>query len=395
MYSQLPIYQRQGEKAYKINLDKMRLFTSFLGNPEKKIKSIHIGGTNGKGSTSHLISSVLQEAGYKVGLYTSPHLKSFKERIRINGLKVSSSFIVDFINKNLKYITKNKLSFFEITVGMAFKYFSIQKVDIAIIEVGLGGRLDATNVIISPELSVITNIGLEHTFFLGDTRKKIAKEKAGIIKEKSKVIIGEKDKETLGVFESVAKNKNAIIKWTSEIEDCNYKSDLIGEYQKLNINCSYLALKSLDGFKILEHHFVNGFKSVYKNTGLRCRWEIISENPKIIFDISHNKYGFEYVVKQLSKEKFNNLHMVLGFVKGKQIEDIFKILPVNAYYYLCTPSVERAFDLDDLKLIAENYNLKYVVNSSVKNAFEKAKANLLENDIIYVGGSTFVCAEII
>lgn len=395
MYSQLPFYQRQGSKAYKPNLGRMFDFTNYLGDPQNKIKIIHVGGTNGKGSTSHMIASVLQDANYKVGLYTSPHIKSFRERIKVNGNKIGKKNIVEFIKSNFQYINKNKLSFFEISVGIAFYFFNLSKVDIAIIEVGMGGRLDATNVIEKPLMSIITNISLEHTKFLGKTRKKIAIEKAGIVKKNSILVVGQFDDEISGVFKSIAEDKKTKLLILDRSVKQIFKSDLIGNYQTQNIGLSYLALKNIIGFKISQENLKKGFENVRKNTGLRLRWEEQSHKPKVIFDISHNKAGFQLVVNQFSDYKFKKLRMVLGFVKDKNIEEIVNFLPNDAEYYLCKPNVERGFNLNKLKNIFDEYKLSNKTFKDVKLAYKSAKKNSNNDDLIYVGGSTFIFEKLI
>lgn len=395
MYSQLPFYQRQGSKAYKPNLGRMFDFTNYLGDPQNKIKIIHVGGTNGKGSTSHMIASVLQDANYKVGLYTSPHIKSFRERIKVNGNKIGKKNIVEFIKSNFQYINKNKLSFFEISVGIAFYFFNLSKVDIAIIEVGMGGRLDATNVIEKPLMSIITNISLEHTKFLGKTRKKIAIEKAGIVKKNSILVVGQFDDEISGVFKSIAEDKKTKLLILDRSVKQIFKSDLIGNYQTQNIGLSYLALKNIIGFKISQENLKKGFENVRKNTGLRLRWEEQSHKPKVIFDISHNKAGFELVVNQFRDYKFKKLRMVLGFVKDKNIEEIVNCLPSYADYYLCKPNVERGFNLNKLKNIFDKYKLSNKTFKDVELAYNSAKKNSNNDDLIYVGGSTFIFEKLI
>ena len=395
MYSQLPFYQRQGSKAYKPNLGRMFDFTNYLGDPQNKIKIIHVGGTNGKGSTSHMIASVLQDANYKVGLYTSPHIKSFRERIKVNGNKIGKKNIVEFIKSNFQYINKNKLSFFEISVGIAFYFFNLSKVDIAIIEVGMGGRLDATNVIEKPLMSIITNISLEHTKFLGKTRKKIAIEKAGIVKKNSILVVGQFDDEISGVFKSIAEDKKTKLLILDRSVKQIFKSDLIGNYQTQNIGLSYLALKNIIGFKISQENLKKGFENVRKNTGLRLRWEEQSHKPKVIFDISHNKAGFQLVVNQFSDYKFKKLRMVLGFVKDKNIEEIVNCLPNYADYYLCKPNVERGFNLNKLKNIFDKYKLSNKTFKDVESAYNSAKKNSNNDDLIYVGGSTFIFEKLI
>ena len=393
--SQIPNYQNDGVKAYKPNLNKMNSFNDFLGNPDKNFKKIHISGTNGKGSTAHLISSVLQESGYKVGLYTSPHLQCFTERIKINGVSIQKNYVIDFFHDNSTFIKENYLSFFEITVGMALKYFSSNKVDISIIEVGLGGRLDATNIIEKPEVTIITNIGMDHSNILGNTRGLIAKEKAGIIKNKVKVVIGERDNETENIFEEIAQNKKAEILWANSLNDFDYLSDLNGNYQIRNMKCAYLALTLLKDFNVSKKSISNGFLKTKINTGISCRWEKISENPEIIMDVTHNKEGFKYVVQQIRNQSFNKLHMVLGFVKDKNIDEIFKILPNNAFYYLCKPSIERGMSIKEIIPIIKKYQLNYLINSSPNEALGNARKNASDNDLIYVGGSTFICADLI
>ena len=291
MFSQLPMYQRQGKTAFKKDLTNILAFCDVLKHPEHKFKSIHVGGTNGKGSTSHILSSVLQEAGYTVGLYTSPHLKNFTERIRINGEEVSQPFVVDFISKHKNFLEQQQLSFFEMTVGMAFEYFATQHVDIAIIEVGLGGRLDSTN-IINPEVSVITNIGYDHTQFLGDTLKEIAFEKAGIIKNNTPIVIGEKQEEVVNVFLKKASEMNADIHFSSDIKH-EYTTDLLGRYQEKNIRTALQTFQVLEGFAISETHIRQGLLNVVKNTNFKGRWQILQEQPKVICDTAHNKEGLQ------------------------------------------------------------------------------------------------------
>ena len=395
MYSQLPFYQRKGSKAYKPNLGRMIDFANYLGNPQNKVKTIHVGGTNGKGSTSHMIASVLQDANYKVGLYTSPHIKSFRERIKINGNKIGKKYIVEFIKSNLKYINNNKLSFFEISVGIAFNFFHLSKVDIAIIEVGMGGRLDATNVIEKPLMSIITNISLEHTKFLGKNREKIAIEKAGIVKKNSILVVGQFDDEISEVFKFISEDKKTKLLVLDRSVKQIFKSDLIGNYQIQNLRLSYLALKNITCFKISKENMKKGFENVRRNTGLRLRWEEQSQKPKVIFDISHNKAGFEFAVKQLSDYKFKRLRMVLGFVKDKNIEEIVDCLPNDAEYYLCKPNVERGFDLKKLKNIFDKFKLSNTTFKDVKLAYDFAKKNSNYDDLIYVGGSTFIFEKLI
>lgn len=396
MFKQLPMYQNQGKSAYKANLDNTHLLADYLNHPENSFKSIHVAGTNGKGSTSHMLASILQEGGYKVGLYTSPHLKDFRERIKINGKEILEEFVVEFIDEHKLFFESNSLSFFEMTVGMAFDYFSKEKVDIAIIEVGMGGRLDSTN-IITPEVSVITNIGLDHTQFLGSTLGAIAKEKGGIIKPNIPVVIGETQIETEAVFREISKDRNSKIFFADkDIEDV-LESDLKGYYQQKNIRTVLKAISIIQnsGYHISDENIKNGLLNVVKNTGLNGRWQILSEHPKIICDTAHNKEGLNYVMQQLNDEAFNKLHMVFGVVNDKELESILPILPKNAEYYFCKPNIPRGKDVEELQhqFLQNGFNGKSY--SSVIEAFETAKENAAHDDLIYVGGSTFVVAEII
>ncbi len=396
MFSQLPMYQNMGKVAFKKDLTNTYTLSNHLKNPEKKFKSIHVAGTNGKGSTSHMLASILQEAGYKVGLYTSPHLKDFRERIKINGKCVSKQFVIGFIKRNTSFFNEHSLSFFEMTVGMAFDYFARQKVDIAVIEVGLGGRLDSTN-IIKPEISVITNIGLDHTQFLGDTLELIAFEKAGIIKEKVPVVIGETQKETKPVFKKIAKEKDTSICFADDSEYKTYESDLKGVYQKHNIKTVLKTISELKkkGFTISEANIVSGLINVIKNTGLQGRWQVLQLMPKIIADTAHNREGLTYTMAQIKSEAFKNLHIVLGVVNDKNLDTIIGLLPKDAHYYYCKPNVQRGLEANILKdyFTSKNYNGQ--AYNSVAEAFGAAKKSASVNDLIYVGGSTFVVAEII
>jgi len=397
MFSQLPMYQKQGASAYKEDLTNTILLANHIQNPEKEIKTIHVAGTNGKGSTSHFLASILQEAGYKTGLYTSPHLKDFRERIKINGEDISENFVVDFIASNKSFFEENQLSFFEMTVGLAFDYFRQENVDIAIIEVGLGGRLDSTN-IISPLLSVITNIGLDHIQFLGNTIKKIASEKAGIVKPKTPVVIGEYTFETKPVFENKAKDMQSEIFFASELIQETYPSVLLGDYQVQNKKTVLQAIRILQSqneFKISEENIKDGFWNVVKNTGLQGRWQQLGTHPKIICDTAHNKHGLEVVMKQLQREEFDTLHFVLGVVNDKDLDDVLPLFPKNAKYYFCKPNIPRGLDASILAEKAINFGLNGKVFNSVTEAYEEAKKNASENDFIYIGGSTFVVAEIL
>lgn len=397
MFSQLPMYQKQGASAYKEDLTNTILLANHLHNPEKEIKTIHVAGTNGKGSTSHFLASILQEAGYKTGLYTSPHLKDFRERIKINGEDISEDFVVEFIALNKSFFEENQLSFFEMTVGLAFDYFRQEKVDIAIIEVGLGGRLDSTN-IISPLLSVITNIGLDHIQFLGNTIEKIAFEKAGIIKPKTPVVIGEYTPETKPIFEKKANETQSEIFFASDLIEETYPSVLLGDYQKQNKKTVLQAIRVLQSqnqFQISEENIKNGFWNVVKNTGLQGRWQQLREIPKVICDTAHNKHGLEIVMKQVQNEKFDKLHIVLGVVNDKDLDDILPLFPKNANYYFCKPNIPRGLDALILQEKASHFGLTGKVFNSVTEAYSEALKNASESDFIYVGGSTFVVAEIL
>ena len=388
------MYQQKGAVAYRPDLSRMQDFCDYLGSPEKKIKSVHVAGTNGKGSTSHMIASVLQESGFKVGLYTSPHLKDFRERIKINGSLISKEYIVDFVSKHKPYFFDHSLSFFEMTVGLAFCYFEESQVDVAVVEVGMGGRLDGTN-LLTPEVSVITNIGFDHMQFLGNNLAEIAAEKAGIIKEGISVVIGETHPETKAVFEKVAKQLNAPISFADQEQIENHESDLKGSYQFNNIKTAVIALETLKSFEIKTDKIRQGLSKVFLNTGLQGRWQVLGDAPKVIADVAHNKEGLKYVIPQISTTPHENLHLVLGFVNDKSVAEILSLFPSTAYYYLTQPKVPRAFPLENLALIATNLKLNFQSYYSVKEALFNAKANAKPEDLIYVGGSTFVVAEIL
>lgn len=397
LFQQLPMYQTQGASAYKKDLTNTVLLARYLGNPEIDLKCIHVAGTNGKGSTSHLLASVFQEAGYKVGLYTSPHLKDFRERIKINGEEISEQFIVDFVVKNKPFFEEHQLSFFEMTVGLAFDYFRKEKTDINIIEVGMGGRLDSTN-IITPEVSVITNIGLDHTQFLGTTLEVIAFEKAGIIKPKVPVVIGEYTSETRRVFENKAQETNSEIYFASDLIDETPKTVLLGDYQQQNKKTVLQTLKVIQSQKkyvISDENIESGFLNVIKNTGLLGRWQQINDKPKAICDTAHNSHGLKIVLNQIQKQKFDDLHIVLGVVNDKDLDEILPLFPKNAKYYFCKPEIPRGLDAVILKEAALKFELKGKVFDSVSNAYQAALKKASPNDFIYVGGSTFVVAEIL
>lgn len=396
MFQQLPMYQNQGKTAYKADLVNTLQFAEHLQHPEHNFKSIHVAGTNGKGSTCHMLASILQEAGYKVGLYTSPHLKDFRERIKINGKEISEAFVVEFIEKHKSFFETHSLSFFEMTVGMAFDYFSKQKVDIAIIEVGLGGRLDSTNIIL-PELAIITNIGLDHTQFLGTDLGTIAFEKAGIIKQEVPVVIGESNPETKTVFKEVAERRNAEIYFADQQHNLDYESDLKGSYQMKNKATVLTAIQIIrsKGFEVSEEALKKGFLNVVKNTGLNGRWQILQERPKIICDTAHNKEGLQYTMDQLLKEQFHELHMVFGVVSDKDVKSLLPLLPKDALYYFCRPHIPRGLDAEILRDVFIENGFKGDAYSSVEDALNAAKQSATQSDVIYVGGSTFVVAEII
>ena len=393
LFSQLPVFQLQGASAYKPGLDKMLAFAEMLGQPHSSFPSIHIAGTNGKGSTSHMIASVLQEKGYSVGLYTSPHLVRFSERIRINGVEVEDQFVIDFVRQHQHYFLTEQLSFFEITVGMAFAYFAEKEVDYAVIEVGLGGRLDATN-IVNPLLSVITNIGLDHTEFLGTSLAEIAAEKGGIIKTGIPVVIGKKQAETKATFEDFAKQQRTTLCFAEEVNVPSISLDLLGHYQEENKRTAFAALRQLLGDQLDERALV-GFSKVVQNTGLRGRWEIMGNAPLIIADVTHNKDGFVQVIPQLESLEKAKLHIVLGFVQGKAIDEIFALLPKNATYYLSAPAISRAIPVNKIEPLIEAYGLNAITYTTVIEAVNAATVAAQEEDVIYVGGSTFVVAEIL
>jgi dihydrofolate synthase/folylpolyglutamate synthase len=390
------MYQRVGKAAYKADLDNTLKLASYLDNPERAFKSVHVAGTNGKGSSSHMLASVLQEAGYKVGLYTSPHLIDFRERIRINGDMIPKRTVAAFIIKHKGFFEANHMSFFEMTVGLAFDYFRSEKVDIAIVEVGLGGRLDSTNIML-PEVSVITNIGLDHTQFLGNSLAEIAVEKAGIIKQNVPVVIGETVKETKTVFLKISEAKNAPIRFAAVAAVTQYATDLKGVYQIINQRTVLVALEELKkkGWNILDKHIAKGLMQVEKSTGLMGRWQVLQETPKVICDTAHNKEGLQSVMPQLMKESFEKLHIVLGMVSDKNLDNVLPLFPKNAQYYFCKPNIPRGMEAELLKTSADKYNLKGGVYESVSLAFRTAKKDASKRDLIYVGGSTFVVAEIL
>ena len=397
LFNQLPMYQLQGASAYKKDLTNVHLLMDYLEHPEEQLQCIHVAGTNGKGSSSHMLASVLQEAGYKVGLYTSPHLKDFRERIKINGMMIPEDFVCDFVNQHQSFFEANDMSFFEMSVGLAFDYFAKEKIDIAIIEVGMGGRLDATN-IITPLVSVITNIGLDHTQFLGNTLVAIATEKAGIIKPQIPVVIGEYTPETQPVFLATAKANESNLYFASDLITTTYPSDLIGDYQihnKKTVIQTLTVLNQYTAFQTNESHWKKGLSQVVKNTGLQGRWQQLGESPKIICDTAHNTHGLTIVLRQIQKEVFDSLHIVLGVVNDKDLNEVLPLFPKNAIYYFCKPNIPRGLDASILAQKASLYELNGEIYNSVSVAYAQAKQNAQSSDFIYVGGSTFVVAEIL
>ena len=395
MFVQLPMYQLQGASAYKEDLTNTLLLAEYLNHPEKKIKAVHIAGTNGKGSVSNMLASILQQAGYKTGLYTSPHLKDFRERIKINGQDISKGFVLEFMTTHKPFFEANDLSFFEMTVGLAFDYFVHEEVDIAIIETGMGGRLDATNVIM-PLVSVITNIGKDHTQFLGNTLAAIAGEKAGIIKPGVPVVIGEYTPETKPVFEAKAQETGSVIYFTQDAVLPDYESDLKGNYQQQNIGVAVQTIGLLqDGFPVTNDQMKNGLLHVATTTGFMGRWQQIHDKPVAIADTAHNSHGLKRVMQQVCAQQYNTLRIVFGVVNDKDLNEILPLLPLNATYYFCKPNIPRGLDEKKLQEAAQKYNLLGSVYNSVAQAYAHALAQSAPKDFIYVGGSTFVVAEIL
>ncbi len=411
---QYPCFQHVGQSAYVPSLQNIKDLLSYLGNPEQKMRYVHVAGTNGKGSTSHFCASILQESGYKVGLYTSPHIVDFSERIRVNGQNISKQYVVSFVKKHSKKLLSLHASLFEVTTAMAFDYFASQNVDIAVVEVGLGGRLDSTNVI-TPLVSVITNIGFDHTQILGDTLAKIAREKAGIIKPNIPVVVGEWHKETAPVFEQVAKENESCIlfaskeysvqilekKWsgkfgihnkTNELQ-MNAISGLLGEYQKKNVITVYTIIKVLQsiGLKISVNAIKRGYKNVVKNTNLIGRWQVVSKKPLVICDTGHNYDGISYTMSQLLSLNKKDVRIVWGMVGDKDIDSIQALLPDNATYYLCQPSIERAMPIERLEGYFQKKSHKTYKNISA--AYLAAKRCTTNDSVIYIGGSSYVVAE--
>jgi dihydrofolate synthase / folylpolyglutamate synthase len=416
LFEQLPMFQRVGAAAFKKDLSNTINICQALGNPEKKFRSIHIAGTNGKGSVTHILASILQEAGLKVGCYISPHYKDFRERIKINGQLIEESAVVEFVEKNQSLIQTVKPSFFEITVAMAFDYFAAQKVDVAVIETGMGGRLDSTNVIM-PELSVITNIAFDHQQFLGNTLPLIAGEKAGIIKPHVPVIIGEFQEEIEAVFREKAISTKSKIYYSNEIcsiseFESNYEqssfqilinekthqftSDLCGGYQKKNLQTAIAAALTIsDKFNLTQKHIEKGIQNVRKNTYFLGRFMKLQDSPLCIADSAHNEAGLKELIDEIDKIDYRNLHFVYGTVNDKDLSKILPLLPKHAFYYLCKPDIPRGLNEAVLKTTVDTYGLTSEAYSSVKKAFDAALGQANENDLIIVSGSIFVVAEII
>ena len=396
MYGKLPMYQNVGGSAYKKDLTNISKLSKYLNNPHNSFKSVHIAGTNGKGSTAHMIASKLQEGKYKVGLYTSPHLIDFRERIKINGAIIEKDFIVDFINENINFFNDNNFSFFEMTVGLAFEYFKMKSVDIAVIETGMGGRLDSTN-IISPELSVITNVSIDHVKFLGNTIADIAIEKAGIIKSGIPVVIGEKQNDIVNIFINKAEEKKSRIFFAEDFNVKEYECELKGSYQNKNIKTAIAAIEFLNNSEISinEKNIKDGLNKIIQNTGIRGRWEIIGNKPLIICDVAHNIDALSIVINDLKLINSNKIHFVLGFVNDKNLDSIVDLFPESSNYYFARPNIERGLDELELQELFNNNNRIGKSYPSVAQAFKSAIKQSNLDDIIYVGGSTFVVSEVI
>lgn len=395
IFDRLPIYRKIIKISSKSRLDKIIKFCEYLKNPEISFPSLHLAGTNGKGSTGHLIASILQESGYRTGIFSSPHLKDFRERIKCNGRMVSREFITDFVERHSKMIEHYSLSFFEITTVMSFAYFSEKSVDIAIVETGLGGRLDTTNIIL-PILSIITNVSFDHMDILGSTIEKISLEKAGIIKNRIPVIIGSYTNETISIFKNVSKeNCSSIYFVPYNFNKLLYESPLKGDYQRLNKKTVLQTIKVLrkQFWKISSKNLLEGFKNVINNTGFNGRWEILSKKPLIICDTAHNEDGISRIAEQLSKEPAKYLRLVLGFVRGKEVTKMLSYFPQYAIYYFCQPHLDRALSIEKLKDITKNLFTKAYYFRSLANALGQAKQDADIKDVIFIGGSTFVVSE--
>ena len=418
LYTSLPSFQQVGASAYKPGLERVSEFCRKIGNPQRSYFVIHIAGTNGKGSVSNMLASVLQQAGYQVGLYTSPHLIDFRERIRINGEMISKQKVVNFVSKYRKEMEELDLSFFEMTTALAFDYFAQNDVEVAVIETGLGGRLDATNIVI-PAVSVITNVGLEHTDLLGDSLPKIAREKGGIIKKSIPVIMGEKSSAYNLVIEDIASDVRSTVIYACEAFECTRQSSegeyqlfdmirtrdnqqytlrlpLLGEYQRQNVAtvCTIADyLHENTPLSISRRAFVEGLKECVAATGFRGRWERLSSNPTVICDTAHNAHGMQRVAEQLSKMEYNRLFCVLGFCEDKDIAQILKLMPKDAHYIFTRAASRRAASLEQLAEAATECGLDFECAESVQSAVEMAKSQISSDDMLYIGGSTFVVAE--
>jgi len=420
LYSQLPMFQRDGKVAYKANLNNTVAMDSHMGHPHRKFRSIHVAGTNGKGSVAHMVAAILQEAGFVTGLYTSPHLKDFRERIRVNGQYITEAAVTAFVEDHRDLIEELKPSFFEITVAMAFMYFAGSGVDIAVVETGMGGRLDSTN-ILNPLVSVITNIGHDHMQYLGETPEEIAEEKAGIIKPDIPVVVGETQTGVREVFIRVASENNSSLSFADNMFSVDYgmltldgqqslnlnkhgllhykdmQLDLLGEYQQKNIVTTLGVLEALkkQGLEIGEREIRSGLQSVVVGTGLRGRWEIIANNPLTVCDTAHNEEGLLLVMEQIRQTPHKKLHIVFGMVADKQAESLLQLLPVTAEYYFTRADIPRAMEAEVLARAADAYELKGNVYDSPAYALEAARGNADPHDLIFIGGSTYIVAELL
>lgn len=415
LYNSAPLFQQVGKDAYKEGLDNTYALDNYFDHPHRRFRTIHVAGTNGKGSCSHTLAAILQSAGYKTGLYTSPHLVDFRERIRVNGTPVSQEFVVDFVEKHRAFFEPLHPSFFELTTAMAFTYFAQQQVDVAVIEVGLGGRLDCTN-IIQPDLCIITNISFDHVQFLGNTLAKIASEKAGIIKKNIPVVIGETTPETRPVFQAKADAVNAPIVFAEDEhllisatlnekmhyiyqtkDYSNLEGELGGLCQLKNTNTLLSAIRQLGaaGYRFTEEHVREGFLHVCELTGLMGRWQKLGEHPTIICDTGHNVGGMQYITEQLRRQTYQTLHIVIGMVNDKDISGVLSMLPQNARYYFTQASVKRALPCDKVKALAEGFGLHGDAYPNVSEAFEAAKQQACHEDFIFIGGSSFIVADLL
>lgn len=399
LYNSIPMFQQVGGAAYKEGLENTLALDEHFGHPHQRYHTIHVAGTNGKGSCSHTLAAILQEAGYKVGLYTSPHLVDFRERIRVNGIPIPEEYVIRFVEKERSFFEPLHPSFFELTTAMAFRYFANAQVDVAVIEVGLGGRLDCTN-IIRPDLCVITNISFDHVQFLGDTLPKIASEKAGIIKTGIPVVIGETTPETHPVFQAKANEVHAPIYYAEEYEREDYPGidfELKGLYQKKNKQTLLTALPLLKnaGYHIDEQAIRNGFAHVTRLTGLMGRWQKLQDSPTLICDTGHNVGGIRYIAEQLKEEKYRLLHIVMGMVSDKDIHGVLALMPKDAVYYFTQASVKRAMPADKLKKLANEAGLQGECYADVPSAVRAAQKESLPEDFIFVGGSSFIVADLL